>query len=81
MISLDSLILYISTPQVIIQVSGREKRTKLEQILKESGTDRTLVFVEKKKDADFLAQFLSQRNFPATSMNGDRSQQVNFIYT
>ena len=34
------------------------------------GTDRTLVFVEKKRDADFLASFLSQRNYPTTSLNG-----------
>jgi len=34
------------------------------------GSDRTLVFVERKKDADFLASFLSQRQYPTTSLNG-----------
>ena len=37
-------------------------------ILQDNGTDRTLVFVEKKKDADFRAQFVCQLNQPATFM-------------
>lgn len=61
--------------QTILQVPGAQKRNTLEQILQESGTDRTLVFVERKRDADFLASFLSQRNYPTTSLNADRSQQ------
>ena len=28
------------------------------------GTDRTLVFVETKRNADFLASYLSQEGFP-----------------
>ena len=35
-----------------------------------SGKDRTLVFVETKKGADFLATYLSQSEFPATSIHG-----------
>jgi len=61
--------------QSIIEVEGSNKRNTLEKILQESGTDRTLVFVERKRDADFLASFLSQRNYPATSLNADRTQQ------
>ncbi|XP_066929769.1 uncharacterized protein [Clytia hemisphaerica] len=61
--------------QTIMQVAGSEKRSTLEKLLQDSGSDRTLVFVERKKDADFLASFLSQRNYPTTSLNGDRSQQ------
>ena len=34
------------------------------------GADRTLVFVETKRNADFLASFLSQENFPTTSIHG-----------
>ena len=34
------------------------------------GTDRTLVFVETKRNADFLATFLSQVGFPTTSIHG-----------
>lgn len=33
-------------------------------------TDRTLVFVETKRNADFLASFLSQEGFPTTSIHG-----------
>lgn len=35
-----------------------------------SGTDKTLVFVEQKRNADFLASFLSQTGFPTTSIHG-----------
>ena len=35
-----------------------------------AGQDRTLVFVETKKSADFLATYLSQSEFPATSIHG-----------
>ena len=34
------------------------------------GTDRTLVFVETKRNADFLASYLSQEGFPTTSIHG-----------
>ena len=34
------------------------------------GTDRTLVFVESKRGADFLASLLSQEGFPTTSIHG-----------
>jgi superfamily II DNA/RNA helicase len=35
----------------------------------------TLVFVETKRGADALEDFLAGNNFPATSIHGDRSQQ------
>ena len=35
----------------------------------------TLVFVETKRGADALEDFLACNNFPATSIHGDRSQQ------
>ena len=34
------------------------------------GTDRTLVFVESKRGADFLAVLLSGEGFPTTSIHG-----------
>lgn len=34
------------------------------------GSDRILVFVETKRNADFLASMLSQENFPTTSIHG-----------
>ena len=39
------------------------------------GSDRVLVFVETKRNADFLASYLSQENFPTTSIHGDRFQR------
>merc|ERR1711871_28925 len=35
----------------------------------------TLVFVETKRNADAIEQFLCRNNFPATSIHGDRSQR------
>ena len=35
----------------------------------------TLVFVETKKGADALEQFLSKEGYPVTSIHGDRSQK------
>jgi hypothetical protein len=39
----------------------------------------TLVFVETKKGADSLEHWLCINGFPATSIHGDRSQQVIFF--
>ena len=36
----------------------------------------TLVFVETKKGADSLEHWLSMHGFPATTIHGDRTQQV-----
>lgn len=61
------------------EVTKFQKRDSLKQILetaKESGTiERTLVFVETKRNADFIAAFLSENNFPTTSIHGDREQR------
>lgn len=61
--------------QTVITVSRDEKQEKLFEILLNSGTDRTLIFVELKRVADFLACLLSENNFPTTSISGDRTQQ------
>ncbi|EDO46988.1 predicted protein, partial [Nematostella vectensis] len=61
--------------QTVIEVTDNEKRDRLTQILGDAGTDRTLVFVESKRSADFLAIFLSGEGFPTTSIHGDRLQQ------
>lgn len=34
----------------------------------------TMVFVEQKRNADFIAAFLSEQDFPTTSIHGDREQ-------
>ncbi|XP_023225362.1 ATP-dependent RNA helicase vasa-like isoform X2 [Centruroides sculpturatus] len=61
--------------QTFYQVSQYDKRQKLTEILSTTGTDRTLVFVEQKRTADFIASFMSQNNYPTTSIHGDRLQR------
>ncbi|XP_064258838.1 probable ATP-dependent RNA helicase DDX4 isoform X2 [Passer domesticus] len=61
--------------QNILQVSQSFKRDKLIEILRSIGNERTLVFVDTKKKADFIACFLCQENIPATSIHGDREQR------
>lgn len=63
--------------QTVLQVDGGDKRDELVKLLEEVKVSRarTLVFVETKRNADFLACFLSQNEFPSTSIHGDRLQQ------
>ena len=39
-------------------------------ILTSAGTEKTLVFVEMKRNADFLASYLCQSGYPTTSIHG-----------
>ncbi|KAF1561580.1 ATP-dependent RNA helicase DDX4, partial [Eudyptes schlegeli] len=61
--------------QNILQVPQYSKRDKLIEILQSIGHERTLVFVDKKKKADYIAAFLCQEKIPATSIHGDREQR------
>ncbi|XP_064477608.1 probable ATP-dependent RNA helicase vasa-like isoform X2 [Ornithodoros turicata] len=61
--------------QRVFKVTQFEKRQKLLEILNEEGSDRVMVFVEKKKTADFLAAFISQKAIKTTSIHGDRFQR------
>jgi len=63
--------------QTFFKVEKHEKRDKVESILKEHGDvpDKTLVFVETKRNADFLAVYLSGSGLPTTSIHGDRLQR------
>jgi len=62
--------------QVIYEVQKFEKKGKLMEILRDSPPDcLSLVFVETKRTADFIAAFLSENNFPTTSIHGDRLQR------
>lgn len=62
--------------QTILQVEAaeNEKTQALENIVKEveETSKRTLVFVETKRKADFIACMLSQTNIPTTSIHGGR---------
>lgn len=59
--------------QTVYEVGKFNKRSKLMEILRESA-DGTIVFVETKRGADFLASFFSETEFPTTSIHGDRLQ-------
>jgi len=67
--------------QEFIKVDKDEKREKLEEILQHPDRDpqeRTLIFVETKKSADFLCGNLCQEDLPATSIHGDRFQSQRY---
>ncbi len=61
--------------QKVIYVDDDEKRSVLLDILEADENGLTLIFVETKRMADALSDFLITQNFPATSIHGDRSQQ------
>lgn len=62
--------------QTIFEVEKFGKRDKMIEILDDKDpTDRMLIFVETKRNADFLATFLSGKGHPTTSIHGDRLQR------
>jgi ATP-dependent RNA helicase DDX3X len=68
--------------QKIVWVEEKDKRSFLLDLLHAAGlgtgnedSSLTLVFVETKKGADALDEFLYQGGFPVTSIHGDRSQR------
>eukprot|EP00744_Colponema_vietnamica_P000504 GILI01000911.1.p1 GENE.GILI01000911.1~~GILI01000911.1.p1 ORF type:complete len:673 (-),score=210.59 GILI01000911.1:996-3014(-) len=64
-----------SITQDVREVDDADKRTELINVLTEHQNEFMLVFVEKKRDADFLERFLYQRGFAAASIHGDRAQR------
>lgn len=62
--------------QKIEYVEDQDKRSVLLDILHSEGKNGlTLIFVETKRMADILSDFLLSNNFAATSIHGDRSQR------
>lgn len=63
--------------QKFIRVSpaNDDKRDVLVDLLLSMGDHLTLIFVETKRNADYLEYYLTEQNFPATSIHGDRTQQ------
>merc|ERR1719147_617079 len=64
--------------QTFHKVEKFDKREKLQELLQDperDPTERTLVFVQTKKNADFLATYLSGEGLPTTSIHGDRLQR------
>lgn len=60
--------------QNVFEVTKFQKREKLMEILNGEDPRGTMVFVETKRTADFLASFLSESDHPTTSIHGDRKQ-------
>ncbi|KAI9319913.1 P-loop containing nucleoside triphosphate hydrolase protein [Dichotomocladium elegans] len=62
--------------QKVEYVEDEDKRSVLLDILHSTETQGlTLIFVETKRMADMLSDYLIGHNFPATSIHGDRSQR------
>ncbi|CAG8698850.1 1328_t:CDS:10 [Funneliformis mosseae] len=61
--------------QKVIYVKEQNKRDCLVELLLKQPPSRTLIFVETKRGADSLDNFLYNRDFPTTSIHGDRSQR------
>ncbi|BES91995.1 DEAD/DEAH box helicase [Nesidiocoris tenuis] len=66
----------VDVEQNFYEVPCFEKRDKLNEILSETKDSNclTLVFVEQKRNADFVAAYLSEKKIPTTSIHGDRFQ-------
>merc|ERR1712059_222334 len=63
--------------QSFFQTGKFDKRDKLVGILADPNRnvkERTLIFVRTKRNADFLASYLSDEGLPTTSIHGDRLQ-------
>lgn len=60
--------------QNILQVQDHEKRQYLMDMLRADSKGLTLVFVETKRNADAVDDFLYRQGFPSTSIHGDRTQ-------
>jgi superfamily II DNA/RNA helicase len=61
--------------QSFIQVEKREKMKMLIDILTHGEPQRTLVFARTKVMVDTLDRVLAEKQFPVTSIHGDRSQE------
>jgi ATP-dependent RNA helicase DDX3X len=61
--------------QNIVFVEDYEKKETVFNILLEYPPSRTLIFVEKKRTADGLDDFLYNKKFPTCSIHGDRDQR------
>ena len=61
--------------QKVEYVEDQDKRSVLLDILHTHGAGLSLIFVETKRMADSLSDFLINQRFPATSIHGDRTQR------
>ncbi|KAF9981097.1 hypothetical protein BGZ75_007632 [Mortierella antarctica] len=61
--------------QKVLYVEEFEKRDTLVQLLTEMPPSRTMIFVETKRAADNLDDYLYNKKFPTVSIHGDRDQR------
>lgn len=61
--------------QTFFQIAKNAKRKKLMELLTKGDPSGTIIFVESKKQADYLASFLCESDVDSTSIHGDRTQQ------
>ncbi|KAJ0174069.1 hypothetical protein K1T71_010215 [Dendrolimus kikuchii] len=61
--------------QIFHQVTKYEKQNLLKKLIEENDGKRVLVFVETKRNADFIAAMLSEQQMMTTSIHGDRMQR------
>ncbi|XP_050352420.1 ATP-dependent RNA helicase vasa [Nymphalis io] len=61
--------------QIFHQVTKYEKQNMLKKLIEENDGKRILVFVETKRNADFIAAMLSEQQMLTSSIHGDRMQR------
>nr|XP_032519693.1 ATP-dependent RNA helicase vasa [Danaus plexippus plexippus] len=61
--------------QIFHQVIKYEKQNTLKKLIEENDGKRILVFVETKRNADFIAAMLSEQQMLTSSIHGDRMQR------
>ncbi|CAH0713272.1 unnamed protein product, partial [Brenthis ino] len=61
--------------QIFHQVTKYEKQNMLTKLIEDNDGKRVLVFVETKRNADFIAALLSQQQMLTSSIHGDRMQK------
>ncbi|KAG0041426.1 hypothetical protein BGZ83_001825 [Gryganskiella cystojenkinii] len=61
--------------QMVVSVPEYEKEEALVKLLLSQPPSRTMIFVETKRKADYLDDFLYNKDFPCISLHGDRSQR------
>ncbi|XP_059350900.1 ATP-dependent RNA helicase DDX4-like [Daphnia carinata] len=61
--------------QLFFQCSKRDKRAKLIEVLQDLGGAKTILFVNSKKTADFVAAFSCNNNLQSTSIHGEHKRK------
>lgn len=61
--------------QQVVFADEDKKRTALYDLIMSMPPSRTIVFVNNKRQADFLDDFLYNQGLPSTSIHSDRTQR------